>query len=392
MAKGDVRRDATCIETELTLHDELPVTQVTVDGNLNFCQYFTHTSWNSDTCELIFTSDRSGSHEFYAFNPKTKDTTQLTEGANAVPFAWAIALDGSKLVYFGGNIPGKQEELHQLWLDSLKDEIMLERPEKYHGWSRSIISLAPDNDTFYVDGVADHSTLLPSNLFTGSLDQGIFTPVFSGKESKQNFFCHNMISPAEPALVQVNKSAEKYIGRDAPQRMWLLDTRTGALNPLYKHEKNFWGKHERVGHECWHPSGDFMVFVVRRDKVKACVVADGYSNDRAWTCGQGENFWHVSASPLGNMLCADTMWCDTGIWLIEFKKQEEGRLFNLCLSKSGWQTSIAKEMDNGTGALVQAHPHPGWSPDGKHVQFTSFRPAQRAVHLYLVEVPIDPFS
>ncbi|MHA1681051.1 MAG: hypothetical protein ACTSUE_08585 [Promethearchaeota archaeon] len=391
MAAGDVLPSEKRLAQALTLHDDFPVYQVTSRGTRNFCQYFTHSSWRSDAMELVFTSDRSGSMEFYSVRPETGEITQLSEGANASTFGWAIAADGSFLVYYGGGVEaGAQEEIHRLWLKTLEDELVLTRPERYRGWTRSIISLAPDKDTFYVDGTANPRQYVPSNLFRASIKEGTFEPVFADGDEKSNFFCHNMLDPSDPSILQVNKAPVEYVGRDAPQRMWLLNTVTGELNPLYKHGTSIFGKFERVGHECWHPSGKYMVFVVRRNKVRACVVDEGFGNKQAWTCGKGPNFWHVSASPRGGLLCADTMWTDTGLWLIEFKPSEMGRLRNICLSDSKWQSREAKELDARTPEPLHAHPHPGWSPDGNYINFTSFRPRQKAVHLYLVKIPPNP--
>lgn len=391
MAKGDTFPPEKLTSTSLTIHDNIPVVQLTAHGTHNFCQYFTHTSWRRDTGELVFTSDRSGGIEFYSVHPETGIITQLTEGANASAFGWAISHDGEFLIYYGGEA-GAQEDIHRVWLRDLENEHVLTRPERYKGWTRSIISLSPDKDTFFVDGCANADTLLPSNLFKGSLSEGSFNAVFPREDERENFYCHNILCPTNPTILHVNKSPAKYIRRDAPQRMWLLDTESGILQPLYKHKTNIFGKYERVGHECWHPSGKYMVFVVRRNKVKACTVSEGHGNKQSWTCGKGPNFWHVSASPSGEMLCADSMWDDSGLWLIEFKESERGRIFNLCLTGSKWQSNEAKEIDGGTGSLSQAHPHPGWSHDGTYVNFTSFRPKDRAVQLYIMKVPKKPFD
>lgn len=368
----------------LTTREDAPVVQLTRAGHANFCMYFTHDSWASDT-ELVFTSDRAGGLEFFTVNVESGRIRQLTDGASATPNWWAIAPSKRFVLYLGGPAG---DELRKVDLASLDEETVATRPARYAGWRNSIVSIAPDDDRFYVN--CNHPSFFPSNVFTGSVARGTFEPMFPAAVEASTFFDHVQICPADPSLLQVNATPAGMVGKESTQRMWLFDARTGKLKPFYKHKRRppGIGPLERVGHETWLPDGKHLAFVVRRDEIKACAIDQPFGKERAWTVAKGPNFWHASACPVKPLLCADTMWADTGLWLVECTPGARGRAIPLCLSDSQWQDPVAAALQRDTGIRFdQAHPHPGWSPDGRRVQFTSFRPAEGAVHLFVVEVP-----
>ena len=123
---------------------------------------------------------------------------------------------------------------------------------------------------------------------------------------------------------------------------------------------------------------------MRRDKVRVVRIDEPYGEETSWTALKGPNAWHVSASPKGDLMICDTNWDDTGLWVIESVIGQPGKLFNLCLTKSDWQHPKAKDL--------HAHPHPGWSPDGRYIHFTSFNGATESMDLYLVDLSQNPFN
>lgn len=379
MPLGQKYKSEKKLRKDLTIHKDYPVYQLTNSKGYNLCQYFTHPTWIFGTNELLFISSRTGTSEFFKVDVESGELTQLTENANAVPYSWAVSRNGDFIVYHGGK---DQNEFRKINLESLDDELILERPEKYKGWAGSILDIDfEDSDTFY----GTHSdNFVPSNLFVGSISKGTYEPYFSEVESKTTFFDHQMLSPADPNVMQINKTPKAYVGREAPQRMWLLDIKKHELKPLYKQKKRWYARAERVGHESWLPDGKHMCFVVRRNKVKICDINSEFGNEVAWTAGQGPNFWHVSASPKGDMLVADTMWDDTGIWLIEVKKQQKGRLFNICRSNSTWESEKACRLAE--KYRLQAHPHPGFHPDQKYLHFTAFHDNTDGIQLFIVDI------
>ncbi|MHA1791224.1 MAG: TolB family protein [Promethearchaeota archaeon] len=384
MSQGKIHHSEKQLREDLMLHEEIPVYQLTSKGKLNYCQYFTHQSWIPGTHELVFTSDRAGTHDLYKVEVNTGEITRLTENKKAWPFAWAISKDGKFIIYYSGE-GNSQVEFHLLDLASLEDKLILKRPARYDGWTKTIISILPDNDTFFVNANLDGAKI-PSNVFRGSISNKTLEPLFPEEDEKEYFFDHVVPCPTNPDLILMNKTHARDLNGDAPQRMWLLNVKTREMVPLYKHKKNLFNKMERVGHECWHPSGEFVIFVVRRNKLKACSIHDTFGKENDWVVGKGPNFWHVSLSPKGNLACADTMWKDTGLWLVEFKKGIRGEMFNLCLTKSAWQHAKINNMDKKFNPLSQAHPHPGWSPDGRFINFTRFDAETGAVHLNIVDL------
>ncbi len=384
MATGEIVAVKAVPRGDLTLHEELPVTQVTTEGSVNIPQYFTHRSWLRDGKSLIYVSNMTGSLELHLLDVEKGEITQLTSGSNVLVNAWAITPDDKHVLYTGGG--QDQEEYRLVNIATFEDHLVARRPPECKGFGRSIIDVAPDGDSFYTC-CSKLPEKIPSNLLIGSIKAGTVERFFPDDEGNANYFDHQMACPANSRLLQVNKTPASAFGRgDAPQRMWLLDLETKALRPLYKQKRGAFNAFQRVCHEAWLPGGQHLCYVVRRDKVGICNIDGEFGNELAWTAGRGPNFWHVSASPDGKLLCADTMWRDTGLWLIEVKDNTEGRLFPLCLTRSAWQHPVAFEHLHALPQVVDAHPHPGWSPDGRHVHFTAFSPNALATHVFLVNL------
>nr|MDO8088438.1 hypothetical protein [Candidatus Sigynarchaeum springense] len=373
---------------DLALHVDYPVLQLTTKGSVNVCQYFTHRSWTRDDKRIVFASNRADGVDLYAADILTGEITRLTRDKNVFLFCWAITPDDRAVLYIGG--PG-HDEFHLADMQGREDRLVAKFPPRFAGFSPSIIDVAPDGDTFYMC-IKKRPALYPSNLLVGSIGRGTVTPFFSAEDEAAHYFDHQMLCPTNPSLLQVNKTHRSQLGHgDAPQRMWLLDVGTREMRPLYKQKKGTFRRFERVGHEAWLPDGKHLCFVVRRDKVKIVSIDGAFGKEPSWCAGKGPNFWHVSANPAKPILTADTMWKDTGIWLIELLEGSRGRLFNICTSNSEWQDPSFADVEKSFSYPIQGHPHPGWSPSGRYLHFTTYSAAEKAIHVCIVDVKASPF-
>ncbi len=374
---------------DLALHGGYPVLQLTTKGSVNICQYFTHRSWTRDDKHIVFVSNRAKGADLYAANILTGEIARLSRDANVFLYGWAITPDDRAVFYVGGP---RRDEFHLVDMHGREDRIVARFPPHFAGFFPSIIDVAPDNDTFYMC-TNTRPTLYPSNLLVGSISRGTVAPFFPAEEEAATFFDHQMLCPADPSLLQINKTLRSQLGRgDAPQRMWLLDVGTREMRPLYKQRRGPLHRLERVCHESWLPDGKHLCFVVRRDQVKVAAIDEPFGGEESWCAGKGPNFWHVSANPARPMLAADTMWKDTGIWLVELVPGTRGRLFNLCASGSEWQDPSFADLEKLFPYAIQGHPHPGWSPSGRYLHFTTYSAAERAIHVCIVDVKASPFG
>jgi hypothetical protein len=125
--------------------------------------------------------------------------------------------------------------------------------------------------------------------------------------------------------------------------------------------------------------------VVRTNQVKVCSIDAVFGEEISWTAGKKPNFWHVSAAPSQSFLVADTMWTDNGLWVIEYKPYQQGRVFNLCKTNSQWQDPIFNTLTSSQRAEFHAHPHPGVSHDEQYIHFMAADANQKSVNLFVVE-------
>lgn len=381
MGRGQIFSSEKIHRPDLTLHADFPVYQLTQTGSFNQCQYFTHPTYLPHSHRMIYTSDRTGISELFEINVDSGEMRQLTEYAYVKIFCWAISPDGKFLLYFGGK---SANEIHYVDLATLEDRCIVTRSERYRTWCGSIIDISPDCDTYYMTSWADQSRF-PSNLFEGRISTSSFEPFFSDEESKKTFYCHQMLCPTDPHLMQINLSFPEEQGRDAAQRMWLLNLITRSVQPVYKQKQHWFTSSERVCHEAWCPDGKHLCFVVRTDQINVCNIENPFGHEISWCVGKGPNFWHVSSAPSQRYLVADTMWTDSGIWIIEYLPNRQGRLFNLCKSNSQWQDPIFQTLSPEQKIEFHAHPHPGVCPDEHYIQFMAANAAHRSVQLFVVE-------
>jgi oligogalacturonide lyase len=101
--------------------------------------------------------------------------------------------------------------------------------------------------------------------------------------------------------------------------------------------------------------------------------------------------WHGAVNRQGNLIVTDTTFSDTGLHVMDLHKADSPG-FPLCRSDSSnigshWSTDRCPYDDGPihVHAPQHTHPHPGFSPDGRRVVFTSDRTGFAQV--YVAELP-----
>ncbi len=149
-------------------------------------------------------------------------------------------------------------------------------------------------------------------------------------------------------------------------RVWLIHRDGSGHRRLYTRAPGEW-----ITHEAWIPGTREVGFVNWPHGLQAVNVDTGIVRPVT-----GFNAWHAIASPDGTMMVADTNFPDIGLQLFN-PLDGKGVPTTLCLpqaSSLGAHWNGPFPYENGpipVYAPQHTHPHPSFSPDGRHVIFTS---------------------
>lgn len=294
--------------------------------NVHF--YFHDPAWTADSSRFVFRSNRTGKSELIGLRVATGELAQLTEGGAG----GAVVSQHRPVLYYaaGGSF-------RAVSLDTLADRT---------------IGALPNGVTCY-SGPSENAdgTLL---VFGGQIGarRGILSMRVSDGAVGTLWETDGVPSHVNCSLVDPEWiiHCDSTVPDGKPkQRVWVISTDGRRHWHPYTQTPQEWLTHESwLGTTgkllvCYWPTG---VFEINIDGSGFRIIAL-------------VNAWHAGASRDGRFCVVDTNWPDRGIHLIE---RETGRMVKLC------------ESDSAVGnrrADVEVHPHPSFSPDGKHVVFGS---------------------
>ncbi|MFX0098832.1 MAG: hypothetical protein ACFFCS_04565 [Candidatus Hodarchaeota archaeon] len=373
MAKGDTFPSEKARSEELTLHDNFPVYQLTKSGDLNVHMYPHHVGWTSDSKWLVYTSNRTGENELFALKYEKGEILQLTEGKNVEPFGWGISSEGNSAYY------RSRDEFWKINIPGLEDELLFTQTE-FKGWKSGMISPTPDDKKIYFSGrkeITENEFI--TNIFEIDFEKQTQSALMPEENQEKYVYCHVILNPKHPELLHHARLMPKEIGGMPRQLLWLMNRDGTGLKPFFKQKRQGLRSWERVGHQAWLPDGESMLIMSRRDKIKIVSLHDEFRKEKPWVV-KGPNFWHPNPSFQGDLVVSDTMWKDTGLWLVDIKTKGK---FNLCLTRS--------DAVNPKSSPQSGHPHPSFSPDGKVVIFNRYQP-ELGAQIYSCELNQNPFT
>ena len=159
-----------------------------------------------------------------------------------------------------------------------------------------------------------------------------------------------------------------------PDRMWTLNTETGAQKNIFVQQANSVDADSAVktgetsGHENWTADGEHMVFVkypyATNVGMNGIVRIDKYGENREYI-NDDYRYWHCHPSPDNRFVTADTMMTNTAA----------GQNINMSVGNCDIALVDSKTSSSVLLAHIRAgsvhpyQPHPAFSPDGRLVAF-----------------------
>jgi len=336
--------------------------------------YFTQPLFSSDGKILLVESDRTGFWQLYSLEVDTGLVTQLTEESGIEPHR--SCLDPERLVayYFSGRI------LKSVELSTLRTEEIYVVPE---GFCPSIPSLSADglylafsySERLHLsvrDWMWEHLYRRPrSMVIRVDLESGMAEALWGECE----WISHVNISPVDADIVLFCHEGPW----ELVQRMWVVKASTHEVWPLVKQKRYL----QACGHEFFTRDGKVVTQYAERDRAdrnewrrfNLIVNPDGEELGKFRYPGMWPT--HIQANSSATLFVGDAAYPTAdfteGAYFIGLVRhvQDRAEVELLCRHDSSWQSQ-------------EAHPHPVFTPDDRHVIFTSDRGGR--CNVYMVKV------
>ncbi len=349
-----------------TFHDTRTGTrirQVTTASALHHHPFFIIPAYDDQMQRLFFVSHRTGTPQLFAEERDSGTLHQLTDRTDLSEWSVHPSHDGTAVFFTA------QTTAWRLDLDNLEE--------------RELVNFAKH-------GKANGSEYQTKNQKDGMVAAAMGTTALSHDDK---WWAIRFNIGNEAALAIVNTDTGDYeiiLRRDSiahlqfcpddanllyyagplTDRVWVIHRDGSGNRRLYKRNPK---KNEWITHETWIPGTRELAFVDWPRGVRS-VNADTGTVRQVTTF----NAWHAICNPQGTLMVADTNFPDIGIQTFN-PLDSVGKPHTLCYPDA---SSIGEHWNGPfpyadgpikVYAPQHTHPHPSFSPDGKHVVFTSDR-------------------
>jgi oligogalacturonide lyase len=346
------------------------VRQVTAHPSIHHHPFYYLPSYDDAMARLIFVSHRTGRPEVFAELRGSDRLVQLTEHEDIGEWSVHPSHDG-RHVYFTARAGAWRVDT-----ETLKEEELLNFSDVVGATAlreQGMVGAAMGTTTLSHD---DRYWAVPVKV--SAVSRFVVLDTHTGTHKvilERDTIGHPEFHPSDNTLL-------RYAG-PYDDRMWVIN-RDGSANRLaYRRDV---AKKEWIVHETWRPGSRELVVTNWPHGVIGVNVDDGAVRQ---VCTF--NAWHPSISRQGTLMCADTTFPDRGLMLFD-PCDGVGHPRLLCLSKSSnegahWNTDHCPYDDGPVKVYApqHTHPHSSFSPDSRHVVFTSDCSGHSQV--YEVDVP-----
>jgi len=361
-----------------------PVSGATVHQMTNYLghsvhPYFTDNGWYDDGRKFIFESDRGGVRNLFSCDVQSGQIAQLTDFSDPrqkpAEQVKHICAQRNETYYWQNNC------LYGLDLKTLGTRPIFIANIPGHTVSGGVTGA--DGKYYYLHCDEDLSARIYTNLSASYIG---FEETFRAKPH-----CMILRIDLDSGKSEVIREENCWIGHVNPSptqqniltfchegpwdlvdnRMWVLDTDTGKVQPLRPREKDG----EMIGHEYWLQDGLHVAYQVHvpnegdpvRTTYTGFIRYDGTDRIEAKN-GPMRSPDHVHS------LDTNLIVCDAGKSIHLIRRQGET-----------FDRPRVLAMHHSSFYHQNSHPHPGFTPDGKGVLYAS--DVSGYINIYLAEIP-----
>lgn len=303
--------------------------------------YQTHPNWTADGEHIVFTSDRTGSKQYFAVSTATGVITQLTDDSG--PGNACLSRTKNRMFYSCGRA---------IWDLDIDAVLRPGSDASNHSHCRKVVDL-PENTQLHgtltvdSDGRTMYLSVQQSEtwaLLALDTERGEFRTI----REMEFRVGHCQAHPTISGLIMYCWET----GGDAPQRMWVVRADGSDNGPFYEETYDEW-----VTHEVWW-GADKALFTIWPKNEEMLGKPHGIAwvalGDRSLHILDQKKYWHVGGDAAGEWAVGDTF---------------DGQLF--LVDACTGEARLLTQGHRPKGATV--HPHPSFSPDGSSVLFCSER-------------------
>ncbi len=363
MAKGALLPGEVSAERDLETGSR--VWRITNDASINHNFYFLTPSMTPDGGAVLFASNRGGATNFYQAGFPEGEIRQLTDGGDIHAYSATLGGRGETLYFTAG------ATVRGLDMASLEEQVLAD----FGAASLGECSLNAGETLLVTALKAQGQCHLAVIATDGSASRII--------KSSERTLIHPQFHPSDPSLIAYSS--------DPAPRMRMIRADGSGDELLWDH-----GNDEFIVHETFLGAEDLVL-------VRWPHALQRFSlSRRKMTEIAAFNAWHIAPTRDGRFVVSDTVHPDIGLQIVGV---ESGAKRTLCYPRSSsqgsqWRTGRYAEardwaaaeqlswMEIGGDTVYGpqwSHPHPSWSPDERHVVFTSDRAGNPQV--YVAEVP-----